>query len=521
MKITDLSGCAVDPGRVVSFALGVPEDPGTVGAPPDGRPPAYVQEAHIRTVRDLRERGVDAPAWVGTAFDLPAHTELAAVEHVLRQWTLRHETLRSGFAWEGDGLRRFTLAPEQVRLRRTDHGHHARAEDVCRLLQERFDAATNPLQWPNFVYAVVQSAQVTRLYLGFDHTNVDAYSINLMPAQIRGELARYAAQFTPPYTAQGCEGSAPAPQALTRPPAPRRPEPEAAAAATPGGDDAALDALSGNGRCESRESHDSYESYDSYVDFCGIERAQADEARAADAAVERWRSFIAACGGALPSFPLDTGVCPGDFPEQHLWTEMITDADQAAAFDARCRAHGGVLPGLVAASALVVQEAGGPSTYRTVVPFHTRATSRWDLSVGWYVGVVPVEIATGEARDFADLLTMARAALRADRRLARLPVARALALLGEDFRPSSPDLFSLLSYTDSRAAPGAADWEAWRSRTLLRVSRSDQVCVWTTRVHDGLQLVVRYPDTPQAQKSVARYAEGLRAVVNTVARTGR
>ncbi|MFI1018952.1 acyltransferase papA2 [Streptomyces sp. NPDC020965] len=496
MKTADLWNSGACPGRVISFTLAAPAVSRPVGPPCDSRPPAYVQEAHIRTVRYLRERGLHGPAWIGTAFDLPGHSDPDTLQRVLWQWTLRHETLRSGFRWEGDELRRFTLEPDEVELCRTDHGTHDSAEEVCRVLEERLDAATDALSWPNFVYAAVIGAAGTRLYLGFDHTNVDAYSLHLMPDQIHAEYARHLA-------ASG--GATPATPAT---PGGEEPVPTGAA---PRGD------TSGADECESYES---YDSYDSYVDFCEIERAQADEADVEDATVARWRSFVAACDGTLPSFPLDMGVTLGEFPEQRLWDESLVDAEVTAAFDARCRPHGGVLPGLIAASAVAVQEAGGPSVYRTVVPFHTRATSRWGMSVGWYVGAVPVEVATGEAGGFGDLLTMARAALRDNRGLARLPVARALRLLGDDFRPPSPDLFSLLSYVDGRGSPGAGSWEEWNARTLLRVSRGDQVCVWVNRAHDGLQFVARYPATPQARKNMARYVEGLRTVITTVARTG-
>jgi hypothetical protein len=487
MRGADLWNSGARPGVVVSFTLAAPAAPAPGGASHDSRPPAYVQEAHIRTARDLRDRGVHAPTWIGTAFDLPGPTDPDTLQHVLRQWTLRHETLRSGFCWDGDELRRFTLGPEEVGLHRVHHGTHHRAEDVCRVLQERFDTATNSLSWPNFVYAAVLTQDSTRLYLGFDHANVDAYSLHLMPSQIHTEYARH------------LSGAGDA----VRPP--HAPTTSAAVPRQPGGD-----ATDG----------DECERYGSYVDFCEMERARADEAGLDDATVARWRSFIAACDGTLPPFPLDMGVTPNDFPEQRLSMEMLVDADQAAGFHTRCRPHGGVLPGLIAASALAVQEAGGPSTYRTLVPFHTRATSRWGLSVGWYVGVVPVEIATGEAEGFADLLAMARAALRDNRGIARLPVARALQLLGTSFRPLSPDLFSLLSYVDGRAAPGAGSWEDWNARLLLRVSRSDHACSWVNRVPDGLQFVARYPDTPQGRKNMARYVEGLRTVVTTVARTG-
>ncbi len=55
-------------------------------------------------------------------------------------------------------------------------------------------------------------------------------------------------------------------------------------------------------------------------------------------------------------------------------------------------------------------------------------------------------------------MSTVRAELRANRTLARIPLARVLRLLGTDFRPTSPDLYSIISYVDARSIPGSADW---------------------------------------------------------------
>lgn len=78
--------------------------------------------------------------------------------------------------------------------------------------------------------------------------------------------------------------------------------------------------------------------------------------------------------------------------------------------------------------------------------------------------------------------------------------------MGSDFRPESPDMFSLISYVDARATPGADRWVEWKAFTLIRVSYGDQVCVWITRIHEGLQLACRYPDTDIAGKNIQRFA---------------
>ncbi|MGH3832688.1 MAG: condensation domain-containing protein [Pseudonocardiaceae bacterium] len=461
MKITDILRCDARPGRLIEWTM----HPATVAsaddAPEDSRPPAYIQESHVRIVRILRQRGRHIPNWVGTAFDIPGHVDLDILESTLRQWTCRHETLRSGFQWIGDDMRRFTLDADTVSLRREVVGDFARAEDLCQYLQDRFDAATDALSWPNFIYAAAVRDDSTSLYLAFDHMNVDAYSLQLMAAEIH-DL----------YSASVAGRVAEPPEVS------------------------------------------------SYVDFCEIERAQANQIDDSHEIVTRWREFIASCDGMLPTFPLELGNVPGELPKQNLLLEMLVNDSDAAAFDAYCWPFRSRLAGILATSSIAVHEVGGVSTFRTVVPFHTRVKSQWSDSVGWYVGVAPIEIHTAQAQDFRGVLELACDALRANRSLARMPLPRVLHLLGLDFRPASPDLFSMISYLDARGVPGADRWAEWNASTLIRVSYGDQASVWVTRIHEGLHVACRYPDTDIAHKNILCFVEGLRKIIVSVARTG-
>ncbi|MBC2864827.1 acyltransferase papA2 [Streptomyces mexicanus] len=461
MRMTDIQRCEVRPGRLVEFAL----DPAAVetatGLPDDSRPPAYIQESHIRTARSVREGGLFVPTWLGTAFDIPGSVDLDVLQEALRGWMLRHETLRSGFRWAGEEMRRFTLDADDVALRRETVGDFRDARALARYLQDRFDVTADALRWPNFLFAAVVRDDGASVYMAFDHSNVDSYSVQRIPAEIH---ALYAA---------GLRGG--------------RPEPAPAS---------------------------------SYVDFCRTERASADEIDGSDEIVARWRGFIGRCGGRLPNFPVDLGLAPdGPLPRQRLLQEMLVDADDAAGFEAYCRPFGGSLVGVLAATSLIVHEIGGQPVYRTVVPFHTRRTSRWQDSVGWYVGGAPVEIRTTEAADFPALLRMVSDELRANRSLARMPLARVLRLLGSDFRPTSPDLYSIVSFVDARAIPGSERWSELKAYGLLRVSYGDQVCAWINRLHEGLQFASRYPDTDIAYKNMRLYVERLRELVLSVARS--
>ncbi|WP_345660917.1 condensation domain-containing protein [Streptomyces venetus] len=458
MRMTDIQRCEVRPGRLVEWTL----SPATVATakalPEDSRPPAYIQESHIRTARSVREDGLFVPTWLGAAFDIPGRADLDALGEALRGWTLRHETLRSGFRWAGgpgDSIRRFTLDAAAVSLHREEVGDFTDAVALAQHLQDRFDTTADALRWPNLIYTAVVRDDCTSVYMAFDHSNVDAYSIHRIPAEIH-ELYR-----------AGLAGGAVGPEPVS-----------------------------------------------SYVDFCEAERADADRIDADHDIVARWREFIQRCDGRLPSFPVDLGLDPeGGLPTQKFMREMMADADAAAAFEAYCRPYGGSLVGVLAATALIVHEIGGEPVYRTVVPFHTRVKSQWSQSVGWYVGGAPIEVPMSEAYDFPSALRTVRAALQANRRLARIPLARVLHLLGADFRPTSPDLYSIVSFVDTRGIPGSDAWTDQKAYGLLRVSYGDQVCAWITRLHEGLWFASRYPDTDIAQKNLRLYVERLRDIV--------
>ncbi|MFD9596175.1 condensation domain-containing protein [Kitasatospora sp. NPDC059973] len=462
MRITDLARCEARPGRVMEWTL----HPSTIDAAAaladDLRPLSHLQQSHLRTARTVRDNGLTMPTWIGTRFSLPGPADPAVLEATLLDWTLRHETLRSGFRRRTEGVRRFTIGAGSVALHRHEAGVFDRAEELVTYLQNRFDAATNALEWPNYIYAAVLREDGTDVYLAFDHSNVDAYSLFRIPAEVH-EL---------------------------------------------------YDTRRGGGEPRAVE-------VGSYLDFCELECAHAEQVDEIHSAVARWREFIAGCDDRLPRFPLDLGLEPEEpMPAQRLMTEMLVGEEHAAGFERYCRPFGGTLAGILAASALIARDLGGHDVYRTVVPFHTRAASRWQDSLGWYVGVVPIEIPAADAPDFRSALAMARSELHANRRLARTPLARILHLLGSDFRPTSPDLHSLMSFVDARAVPGAERWTEQNACATVRVSHGDQACVWITRLHEGLHLACRHPDTTVAAQSLRAYADALRDTVVRVAEDG-
>ncbi|CAM5506773.1 hypothetical protein STENM327S_09226 [Streptomyces tendae] len=123
----------------------------------------------------------------------------------------------------------------------------------------------------------------------------------------------------------------------------------------------------------------------------------------------------------------------------------------------------------------------------------------------------------GDAAAALALVDAAHAALHEERMSLRAAGEALEALaLGTDFRPTSPDLYSIVSYVDARDVPGAAHWPDQSAYALLRVSYGDQVCAWVTRLPEGLWFASRYPDTDVAHKNLRLYVERLRDIVTGV-----
>ena len=457
MKLTWISEYQAHPGELTEWCL----HPATIAAAtqsaPDARPPSYMQAGHMRTAAMLRDVGVEAPTWLGTVFDIAGTLDVAALETALLQWITRHESLRSGLRMAGQQLERFTLSPAQVALERTVVGRFSRGADVVGCLEARFDAATDPLTWPPYLFVTVARDNGFTLYMAFDHSMVDGYSIARIPTEIH-EL--YAAAL---------------------------------------------------GGCASELAE-----VGSYVDFSAIEHDAAERLDDDDDAVVRWRDFVEASGGGLPAFPLDLGVAPGEMPSQTGICDWLLDSEDADAFDAACKAaDGGFLAGVLAVASIVAYEQGGEPVHRTVVPFHTRSEQRWADSLGWYIGLAPVELATAEAQDFAELVGMAHAAAQAAKAVAQVPFGRVCSLLDTVVRP-----VSVFSYMDGRRIPGADSWGEWRAHAFGKVSVGDEAYVWINRTVDGLYMTCRYPSTDVAHANIAAYVEHTRAVLTAIARQG-
>jgi hypothetical protein len=457
LKLTEISQYDALPGRLVEWKLDAKTLDAAARSEQDSRPPSFTQDGHVKLAMLLRDMGVEAPTWLATAFDIPGALDSDAMEATFLQWVTRHETLRSGLRPAGTELERFTLDADAISFERNVLGDFSAGAELVRYLEDRFDEAANPLRWPSYDFVTVEREGSFTVYLAFDHTNVDGYSI----AQIAHEIHEL-------YDA-------------------------ALVGRTPQLADAG-----------------------SYVDFSKLERDAAEGVCADHESVACWRDFVETCGGGLPTFPLDLGVEPGSIPKQTGGCEWLLDAEQAEAFEAACKAGGGSFAaGMLAAASLTAYELGGQPTYRTVMPFHTRSEAQWATSLGWYIGLGPVEIATAQAADFQELMHMARHATRAAKPVASVPFVKAFSLLETPVRP-----LSVFSYIDARGVPGAANWTDWNAHAFGKVSYGDEVYFWINRTREGVYLTCRYPHTDVAHRNVNDYIEHTRGILAAVAKNG-
>ncbi|BBC02267.1 hypothetical protein ABIF38_008597 [Bradyrhizobium japonicum] len=363
MDIKEFGDLDRQPGRLMVWRINVTEP---ISWRADPRRPSYVQEEHLRSADDGR------PGWLGAAFELPGELNAAALTKAILGWVDRHEVLRSRLAKDGSAMRRATIDPGAAALEQTVVSDCADSGETAQLLEKLFDAETNPLRWPAYVFVTISRPTSTSLLLASDHSVSDAYSMALVPYEIH-EL----------YTA-----------------AIRRVEPQLAAV-------------------------------HSYLDHAEAERERLTDLTDDHPAICHWRELIAANGGQLPDFPLSF-----DTPEKSLQRSgkmWLLDAAGACEFDRGCRSQGGnAATGIFACLALAGKTLANQRQFHAVAPFHTRYDLRSMRSVGWYVGMSPVSFRVADT--LPEILNAARFELKRAKKTAQVPFSKAMELLGTTLR---------------------------------------------------------------------------------------
>jgi hypothetical protein len=450
------------PGRVVEWTVSPETAAAAQTAPADGKPLSFNQQLHLAGYLALTTAGQPGNPWIGVVFELPGAVDLGALGRAFTSFVQRHDSLRTGFRPTATGIDRFTIPAEAVELQTTPVGDFDCEVELFAYLTERLSKGTNPFDWPPYVFGVITRESGSTVYAAMDHTVSDGYSLALVVNDVH-EL----------YLAQLEGRPAELPEVGT------------------------------------------------FADHAALEITKAADVTADHPVVGRWREFVAKCDGTGPRFALDLGVETGRTYDQEVLTVRVLDADDTEVFDKVCRENGGgIFPGLLASMAIVAREMTGAEEFRTVTPLHTRFKPEWRHSMGWYITCAPLDFTTAAAESFTDVLANAHTSLRGTLGNAKFAASQVVSLLGDDFRPTRRDMFSMVSFIDYRKMPGAQRHADSKPLTLGETLQADDAHVWGSRLDDGLYLTIRYPVTTTAPALLDDYTGRISDVLGRVVVAG-
>ncbi|MDI9897259.1 condensation domain-containing protein [Rhodococcus sp. IEGM 1381] len=459
MEYTELADYPLPAGRLTEWVPRVDDD----GWASDSRGLSFTHQDHC-------ERSAPG-SWIGTVFEIHRRYDVEAVRATIVAYMGRHEAFRTKVRRdeESGAWQRYTAPTDAVRVIDRAHTEPRTETQVFSHLHSWFGETVSPTAWPHFVLATIEPDDASRalsngpgesflLAFAADHSVMDAYS------QI------YAINEIDRLYAQALEGTDPA-------------LPEVG----------------------------------SYVDFSQSERELGDTLTSDHSAVRTWQDFLAVENGRFPGFPLPVAVerastTDGPAAQSSISSWLLT-ADQSDAVNAACRAAGyNMQAGILAALAVTNARLSGRTSLRTVMPMHTRDEQKWAASVGWYVGILPMEIQLDNARTFGEALEAAAAAGSANKGLARMPYSKIAQILESTEIPRF-----VVSYIDLRFLPDAAQWQARKGRALRsNCHADDEVYFWVNRTLEGLNISARFPSSDVASTNVHRFITEFVAVLTAV-----
>lgn len=445
-------------GLLMEWRVGPQTSAAAESVPAGPEPLSYNQELHLSSARAAQVAGLPGNPWVGASFELEGAFRADALGHAFESWLRRHDALRGGFRCAGPGVERFTVPADEVFLVQDEAVAFAAADELHAYLGRRFAEGTDPFAWPPLVMGAISRDSSTTVFVAMDHVAADGYSL---------ALAVWELQTTYEAHLQGA--------------LPELPE--------TGG----------------------------FLEYCAAERDFGARISADDPAVGAWRDLVRKCGGTAPTFPLDLGVEAGRTWPQRVYNRCLLRPAETDAFAAACKDSGGsVFAGLLACMALAVRAMTGNEEFRTVTPLHTRSRPQWRPAMGWFITCAPLSFSLEGVQSFAEALERAQLSVQGAVRLAHHPALRMIELLGNEFRITRRDLFSMVSFTDYRKMPGADRHAESNPVTIGRVTEADDSHVWLSRQHDGLHISIRHPDAPVAADVLDEYTRLIRDAATRV-----
>ncbi|MFC4128126.1 condensation domain-containing protein [Nocardia rhizosphaerae] len=430
MEYTHLSEFEIRSGRLSIWTPSVPDTAWQA----DDRPLASVHAGYCAGI-DPTDQRPGRGRWIGTVFEMDAALDRAAWRETLRRWHVRHEGLRTTVRVETAGEpRRLVAADTALAVVERPIDAVTDGAAINEFLCETLELELSPLVWPHLLAATVEHAGTGdfTVLVAADHSVLDAYSQAILILELRG---------------------------LYR------------------------EVLAGEAARESA-------TFASAADFAVVERAIAAELHPGAPSVALWRDFLTAGAGAMPRFtPYALGSVTADLPQPSVSRRLLDLAELEQVEAVLDRIGHRLSVAVFAALAVAHRRRFGTDRMRAVMPIATRPDLRWLESMGWFVNVVPVDIAVPPGSDTTAVLDTARAALRRSRTANDASWVRVLELLGVAETPRFG-----ISFLDVRILPGYELVADLRGRTLRAESYSrDEVFLWVVRSGDGLYVSTRYP----------------------------
>lgn len=422
-------------------------------------PVSYQQSQHLRYYRRQVSRGRDIPRLCIGAWEISGVCDIDAMTHAVNMHLRRHDTYHDRFAFgDDDEILRYVIAePQAITLAPTDLGRMGPPQ-IRKLLLDTPD----PLQWDCFTFGVIQGEDRFTIYIAVDHLRADGMSAGVIFLDIQTMYFSALQQAQIPL----------APAA-------------------------------------------------SHREYSANQHAYTKSLNEESPEIRSWRSFLAANNGALPKFPLELGEAAADTPGAIDVFDLIDD-DQGRRFEAACRAAGARFSGGVfACAALAEHRLTGAATYFGLTPFDNRRDPAHTTAVGWLASFVPLAIPTAGA-SFDEVVSAAQASFDANTALGAVPYYHLLESPDGSSGPIEvPDRpVPMLSYIDIRKLPFGDYFDGLRAGVWGDNRLSETVCMWVNRMHDKTQVVIAYPGTDVARRSISRYVETMRAEFTRVADAG-
>jgi hypothetical protein len=436
-------------------------------APVDPGPLTFLQENHIRVCHATAAGGAEHKAYLGTASEIEGDLHASALSRALRTYVLRHEGLRTWFRTDGVQVSRMLVEPDAVEFEARTAGEFVDDAEFSRYIHTRLGAEAIATRWPGFAFGAVSRPGSFTLYYACDHALSDGVS----QALVLDEIAEL-------YNSE-VHGTAP-PGYVTAPTG-------------------------------------------SFRDYARVESDTAGGLTLRSPDVAEWVDIFAAHGAAMPTFPLDMGLAPGETAPVRPIEFTLLDAAGTERFERECKASGAsMIGGIYAAVAITEFELARHADYFGIAVLGTRLFRDFALSQGWFCNFAPVAFEVVGSRSFTDLVSRAQDGHTRAKRLAAVPLPVVIgALLQSGADPAEVAATpNLLSYIDFRKFPGNGHPAFDRGVIFTGEGRTSNASMWFNRDHDRLYLGLQTPDTPKAQLEVKRYLQHLGEVIDTVSREG-